>query len=269
MNNSYKWFHYIVIILLALLSILKAMSICIEQHWGYIPCGLIAVAIFGCVYGFFRLCFLVARRIMYAYADVYKYKVIPRLEMQAIEAYIAEHPLLELQDEKEQEMNDANVMKNHQMSLEQFMVTCKAEREVMMKQKEKNDAIKLGKIQAYTRQTFMKFDFTDEELYQLNECVTAFVTLGASLSNVGVHIVKKPILKQKDIQNFSWNIAHQYNIAPNNTGRFILNTFPAWFSNTELTTVVKNLKNTQGLYNIEIDEKILEHLDNEEVDKHQ
>ncbi|MEG1543721.1 MAG: hypothetical protein RR382_04240 [Tannerellaceae bacterium] len=77
------------------------------------------------------------------------------------------------------------------------------EREVMEEKKAKEDAIKLEKILRYTRQTFMKFEFTDEELYQLNECVSTFVRFGAPLTAVNIKIVKTLILKQKDLQNFA------------------------------------------------------------------
>lgn len=219
----------------------------------------------------YRLCFFLAERVTNSYAKVYKEKVIPRIEMQEIEKYIAEHPSpvpeVEAAQPSENDMNKANEIKNHQMSLEQFVATCDMERKVMREKKAKEDAIKLEKILRYTRTTFMQFDFTNEELYQLNECVSTFVTIGAPLPAVNIRIVKKTSLKQKDLQNFAWNIANQYNIAPSVTGQFVLNTFSAWFAKSELTTVVKNLKNTQGAYNIEIDTNILEHLDKEVSDK--
>lgn len=88
-------------------------------------------------------------------------------------------------------MNSSNELKNAQMNLELFMATCKIEREAMTAAKEKADAEKLEKILLYTRRTFMKFDFTDEELFQLNECVKTFVKLRAVLPAVNIHILKK------------------------------------------------------------------------------
>lgn len=270
MDKVYKYLGNALLVLLALLSILKAIDFCDTRHFGFLVLGLVAIAIFGCWYGFYRLCFFIAKRITYSYAKVYKEKVIPRIEMEAIERYITEHPLPEpgeVASNEKSDMNKVNEIKNHRLSLEDFMATCKMEREVMEAKKAKDDAIKLEKIQRYTRKTFMKFGFTDEELYQLDECVTTFVTLGAPLPAVNIKIMKKSILKQKDLQNFAWNIANQYNIAPSVTGQFILNTFSAWFVKSELTTVVKNLKNTQGLFNIEIDTRILEHVNEDELDR--
>ncbi len=215
MDNINKYLRYAIVILLALLSILKAMDICIDHNWGFISCSLISIAIFGCVYGFYRLCFIIAKHVTYAYANVYKNKVIPRIEMQAIDRYIAEHPIPEIQPEEEtteQTMDASNRLKNAQMNLEQFIAACQMERKAMMAEKEKADAEKLEKILLYTRQTFMKFDFTDEELYQLNECVKTFVTLHAVLPAVNVHIVKKRILSQGDLKNFSWNIANHITV---------------------------------------------------------
>lgn len=182
MDKIYKCIVYIIVILLVPLSMLKAIHICITHQLGYIEFALILILICALWYGLYRLSFFIAERIITAYAEVYKNKVIPHIEMQAIDRYIAEHPLLpdtkqegrvEVIDGKN--LNETNQLKNAQMGLEQFMAVCKIEREAMMAKKAKEDAEKLKKVLEYTRHTFMKFGFTDEELFQLNECVTTFV----------------------------------------------------------------------------------------------
>lgn len=265
MTTINKWFIYAWMVLFAFLAIFKSMDICIANHWGYIPCAAIAVAIFTCLYGFLRLCFAVAEFVTTKYADVYKNKVLPRIEMQAIDRYIAEHSLPEDKSEERKEMvsdvqcmNSSNELKNAQMNLEQFMATCKIEREAMTAAKEKADAEKLEKVLLYTRNTFMKFDFTDEELFQLNECVKTFVTLRAVLPAVNIRILKKRTLTQGDLKNFNWNIANQYGIEPALTAQFVLSTFSAWFANTEASSLMKNPKVTSGNLNIEINFKLLE-----------
>lgn len=72
--------------------------------------------------------------------------MLPRIEIQTIDRYIAEHPLPEVKQEERgeevfgvQDMNSSNELKNAQMNLEQFIATCKLERETMMAQKEKTD----------------------------------------------------------------------------------------------------------------------------------
>ncbi|MEG1543722.1 MAG: hypothetical protein RR382_04245 [Tannerellaceae bacterium] len=119
MNQIYKCLFYILVALMVLLSIMKGIDICVNHHWGFVELGLVTIAIFGCWYGFYCLCFFVAKRITYSYAKVYKEKVIPRIEMEAIERYIAEHPLPEPQVEPivETDLNKTNEMKNHQISL--------------------------------------------------------------------------------------------------------------------------------------------------------
>ena len=104
----------------------------------------------------------------------------------------------------------------------------------------------------------MKFDFTDEELFQLNECVKTFVTLRAVLPAVNIRILKKRTLTQGDLKNFNWNIANQYGIEPALTAQFVLSTFSAWFANTEASSLMKNPKVTSGNLNIEINFKLLE-----------
>lgn len=142
-----KWFIYAFEVLFVILAILKSMDICVAHHWGYIPCAVIAIVIFACLYGFLRLCFRIAEFLTNKYANVYKNKVLPRIEMQAIDRYIAEHPLPEDKSEEREEvesdvqgMNSLNELKNARMNLEQFMATCKIEREAMTAAKEKADA---------------------------------------------------------------------------------------------------------------------------------
>ena len=53
-------------VLLAVLSILKAIIICGEHYWGYIPCVLIAVGLFVLLYGLLRLCLFAAEKLVYA-----------------------------------------------------------------------------------------------------------------------------------------------------------------------------------------------------------
>lgn len=264
MTTVNKWCIYALEVLFAFLAIFKSMDICIANHWGYIPCAVIAIAIFACLYGFLRLCFRIAEFVTTKYADVYINKVLPRIEMQAIDRYIAEHPLPEDKSEEREEMvsdvqgmNSSNELKNAQMNLEQFMAACKIEREAMTAAKEKADAEKLEKALLYTRSTFMKFDFTDEELFQLNECVKTFVTLRAVLPAVNIRILKKRTLTQGDLKNFSWNIANQYGIEPALTAQFVLSTFKMWFVNTEISSLMKNPKVTSGKLNIEIDTNII------------
>lgn len=117
MTTVKKWFIYALEVLFALLAILKS-DICTANHWGYIPCIGIAIAIFACLSGFLRLCFRIAEFVTIKCADVYINKVLPRIEMQAIDRYIAGHPFPEvkLEERKDavsdvQDMNGSNVLK--------------------------------------------------------------------------------------------------------------------------------------------------------------
>lgn len=104
MTTVNKWFIYVWMVLFAFLAIFISMDICVAHHWGYIPCAAIAIAIFACLYGFLRLCFRIAEFVTTKYADVYINKVLPRIEMQAIDRYIAEHPLTEDKPEEREEV---------------------------------------------------------------------------------------------------------------------------------------------------------------------
>ncbi len=88
-----KWFHVTVSVLLLILAIGKSILICGEHHWGYIPCAAIAIVLFACFYGFFRLCFWAGAKTVLSYIEAYQKHVRPRIEVEAIQKYIAEHPV--------------------------------------------------------------------------------------------------------------------------------------------------------------------------------
>lgn len=157
-------------------------------------------------------------------------------------------------------MSESNRIKNVSSKLEAFMATVAVERKAMEERRKKEDAEKLEKILAYTRRIFLEFDFTDEELFQLNECVTLFCTERAVLSSPNIKIYKKERLKQADIKNFVWNVGNAYQYPIMLMAQFVCSTFPAWFGNTEQSTVARTMKTTRGAVNIEIDPDLLKHL---------
>ena len=172
-----KWFHITITVLLAILAVGKAILICGEHHWGYIPCADIAIVLFACFYGFLRLCFWAGAKIALSYIEAYQKHVRPRIEVEAIQKYIAEHPVEKpVQQSPIEEMAEHNQILNQEERLRRFMETCKREREQFIAIKEKADEEKLAKIQAYARQTLMPFDFTDEELFQVSECIVSLFT---------------------------------------------------------------------------------------------
>ena len=69
---------------------------------------------------------------------------------------------------------------------------------------------------------------------------------------------KKIKMTNHDLSNFGWNIANQFEIPNLMTVEFLSSTFYAWFKNTEVSTLAKNLRNTRGRHNIEIDTNILD-----------
>ena len=112
----------------------------------------------------------------------------------------------------------------------QFMATCERKRKAYIAKKEVEDVEKL--------------------------VVHGIVapTLPVTIAKTG----RKTLLTQHDLENFGWNIAYQYGIANTLTAQFVLCTFREWFKSTETSTIAKNLRNTRGRHNIEIDERILD-----------
>lgn len=228
-----KWFHIRLTVLLAILAVGKAILICGEHHWGYIPCAAIAIVLFACFYGFLRFCFWAGTKIVLSYIEAYQKHVRPRIEVEAIQKYIAEHPVEKLvQQSPIEEMAEHNQILNQEERLRRFMETCKREREQFITIKEKADEEKLVKVQAYVRQTLMPFDFTDEELFQVSECIVSLVVHGVVVPTLPIKIEKtgkKEQLTQHDLANLSWNIAYQYNIPNKLAAQFAQYTFSAWF----------------------------------------
>ena len=106
----------------------------------------------------------------------------------------------------------------------------------------------------------MPFDFTDEELFQVNECIVSLVVHGIVVPTLPIKIEKtgkKEQLTQHDLANLSWNIANQYNLPNKLAAQFAQYTFPAWFWNTTTDTLAKKLKNRSNDLYIKIDENIL------------
>ena len=256
-----KWFHIMVFVLLALLAIGKSILICGSHHWGYIPCGVIAIVLFACFYGFLRLCFWAGAKIALSYVEAYQKHVSPRIEVEAIQKYIAEHPVEKpVQQSPIEEMAEHNQILNQEERLRRFMETCKREREQFVAIKEKANEEKLAKVQAYVRQTLMPFDFTDEELFQVSECIVSLVVHGVVVPTLPIKIErtgKKEQLTQHDLANLSWNIAYQYNLPNKLAAQFAQYTFPAWFWNTTTETLAKKLKHRSGDLYIKIDENII------------
>ena len=112
--------------MLALLAIGFSILICGKHHWGYILCAAIAIILFGCFYGFLRLCFWAGAKITFAYADAFQKYVRPRIEVEAIQKYIAEHPVEKpVQESPIEEMAEHNQILNQEERLRRFMETCK------------------------------------------------------------------------------------------------------------------------------------------------
>lgn len=150
-------------------------------------------------------------------------------------------------------------LKNAQRDLTPFMQQLYIDRIQLTEAKEKHDKEKLENILRYTRLVFLPHGFSDEELYQIEEAVKLLVQCNGIVNCVSVKIEKNK-LKQADLKNFAWNIGYQYNIDSEVLAMFVLNLFHSWFKNTEKESIRKTLRNTTGIYSIDIDEHIIEHL---------
>ena len=259
-----QWFRIIMAFLIAIFSILWGILICIDNYWNIWLCIPIGLGIFILIYGFFWLCMFSADKIVNHFSKVYNEKVVPRIQQKAVEKYKEENtPVLpQIQEEK------ANIQEpktlEHQERLAKFMEKCEEERQAFIAKKDKADSEKLEKILLYARNTLRPFDFTDEDLFQVCEAIQSLVIHRVVLTNIPIKIErtdKKTKLTNHDLSNFGWNIANQFEIPTGEIVAFLSTTFKEWFKNTEPTTIAKNLRNTRGRHNIEIDTNILDQID--------
>ena len=141
--------------------------------------------------------------------------------------------------------------------MELFHYEYQHEERQYLQQKEKEEDEKLQAVLQYTRNTFRQFDFSEEEIFQICECVRYFVTNRQALTNTNIHIKRRAAVTQISLKNFAWNIAFQYNIGRNITAQFVMHTFHEWFANSTIDTIRKNLRTTTGKHKIRIDEHII------------
>lgn len=153
----------------------------------------------------------------------------------------------------------ASVIGNNDIQMkrmELFHYEYQHEEQQYLQRKEREEDEKLQAVLQYTRNTFRQFDFNEEEIFQICECVRYFVTNRQTLS-VGIHIKRRSAVTQISLKNFAWNIAFQYNISRDVTAQFVMQTFHEWFANSTLDTIRKNLRTTTGKHKIKIDEHIV------------
>lgn len=141
--------------------------------------------------------------------------------------------------------------------MELFHYEYKHEEQQYLQQKEREEDEKLYAVLQYTINTFRRFNFDEEEIFQICECVRYFVTNRQVLTNTAIRIKRRTIVTQISIKNFAWNIAFQYDISRDVTAQFVMQTFHEWFANSTIDTIRKNLRTTTGKHKIPIDEHIV------------
>lgn len=140
--------------------------------------------------------------------------------------------------------------------MELFHYEYQHEERQYLQQKEREEDEKLQAVLQYTRNTFRQFNFSEEEIFQICECVRYFVSNRQVLS-VNIQIKRRTSVTQISLKNFAWNIAFQYNISRDVTAQFVMQTFHEWFANSTIDTIRKNLRTTTGRHKIKIDEHIV------------
>lgn len=254
-DRVYRWANYVICLLLMMLACLKSIQIYIDHpDLTFIQRALIPMGIFLGLWLFYRLCFWLAKPLLLGYAKAKQLnaKIDSELEefddclraiqkeepapaaVEPVEAKAPETVIADLQHDNE--------VQNAYQNLSAFFKMLNQERAQLKAKKEEEEAKKLELIQQYTRQTFLPYDFTNEEMVQLHHCVEVFATLRTPLISPSIQIMRKKSLTQNDIKHYCWNIANAYDIPMQQAALFGFHTFHAWFANTEPSTIEKTLR---------------------------
>lgn len=238
-------------------------------------CFLVAIPIFIGGYAVFVLLLHGIKQCLYAYFKHNRKELSNRIDRENLDSYIVQHlteiqkkldspqttPIPQhdvtpsvlptqqepLEDKPSDEDSQPAIMpeleqavKTAQRNLIPFMQQLHIDCIQLMETKTKHDKEKLENVLRYTRLVLLPHDFSDEELYQIEEAVKLLVQCNGIVNCVSVKIAKNK-LKQADLKNLVWNIGYQYNIDSEVQALFVHNLFHAWFKNTEKETIRKTL----------------------------
>lgn len=196
----------------------------------------------------FRLCYAgcnkLAEKMIKPFADAHK-NFIERKQKEAVcEALAKVEPTVII---KESISNETILVQDQYL----------AETNFLKEKMERDEAEKLEKALAYTREMFLPLGFNENELSQILNCVRFFTVHKKVLISDALNLRKRDNVTQASLKNFTWNIANQYSIDRDTAALFAKTTFAEWFANTELASIKKTLRNTTGKHSIEINENIL------------
>lgn len=227
-----------------MLSTAMAWETCFKFDLG-LQCSLIFVPTYYLTWKlFYGGCNRISERVVNAFDKVHKNFIVRKQQEAVNEALKNIEPEIII---KEPDSEDS--IKFHEQ--------CVAETNIIREQLAREEDDKRGKILSYTKETFMRMKFSQSEVSQILDCVRYFVNHKDVLKANALKISKKPEVTQASLKNFAWNIAFQYGIDGETTAIFVKATFGEWFSNTEVSSIQKTLRNIRGSHAIEIDEKIL------------
>lgn len=227
---------------------MMALCTCGKYDFGLV-CSLFFVPLY---YGLWKLiysgCNKLAERIVTSFAKALS-KYVSRKQREAVEKELRKYLPPVFKTESETSETEANGEEDGSKG---------SPVDTIIKEQIKRDEIeKLEGVVNYTRNVFLRLGFGDGEVTQIVECVRYFVSSNNVLSPDILCIKRKSNVTQACLKNFAWNIARQYSIDGNTAAKFVKYTFKDWFGDTEISSIVKTLKNTKGCHAVEIDENIL------------
>lgn len=135
-----------------------------------------------------------------------------------------------------------------------FRQTCQKEKTAIQVRCENEYKQLVAQAIQYTRITFLRLGFTEDEVLKVCSCVEYFVSNQEVLRTKDLSIPRRTSVTQIALQNFSWNVAYPFHISGTQTADFVKHTFASWFPQTEVGTIRKNLRTTRGHHLVLIDE---------------
>lgn len=233
------------------LSTMIALSVC--SHYDtclmsipayYILCRLLYIG-----------CNKLAERIVSPFANALG-KYVSRKQKEAVEEAISDYQTSIIESETKEEAVQSqskriiNVAEEHPTQIQPEDI-------IIMEQIKRDEFEKLEQVLTYTRNIFFHLGFGEGEVTQIVECVRYFVCNKNILCPDILCIKRKNDVTQASLKNFAWNISRQYSIDGITTAQFVKYTFKEWFKDTDISSIVKTLRNTKGHHAVEIDPNIL------------
>ncbi len=239
------------------LSTMMALSICGKYNTSFVGCLISVPAYYLLCRILYFGCNKLAERIVSPFANVVG-KYVSRKQREAVEEALSHYKPTVV--ETDTDAKDVQCLQGESACVTEECISqsqCCPENIIIKEQIKRDEFEKLEQVLTYTRNIFFHLGFGEGEVTQIVECVRYFVCNKNVLCPDILCIKRKNDVTSSSLENFGWNISRQYSIDGITTAQFVKYTFKEWFKDTDISSIVKTLRNTKGHHAVEIDPNIL------------